>query len=69
MSEIVFIVQEDLEGGYTAKAVDKAIFTEADSVEELKNNIKEAIDTHFDEDNKPTLIKLHYTREEVFSYG
>jgi len=47
--EIIFIVEESLEGGYEARAVGESIFTEADNTDELKKNIAEAVRCHFNE--------------------
>ncbi|MBN2262268.1 MAG: hypothetical protein JW735_05105 [Prolixibacteraceae bacterium] len=66
MNEIIFVVNESDEGGYEAQALGHSIFTEADSVEELKNNIREAIQCHFDE-NAPKLVRLHFIKEEIFA--
>ena len=66
MSEIIFIVEESLEGGYEARALGESIFTDGDTVEELKQNIKEAIRCHFEE-NAPKIVRLHYVKEEVFA--
>jgi predicted RNase H-like HicB family nuclease len=66
MNEIIFVVNESNEGGYEAQALCHSIFTEADSVEELKENIREAIQCHFDE-NAPKLVRLHFIREEIFA--
>mgnify|MGYP001791601811 FL=1 len=66
MTEIIFIVEESLEGGYEAKALDHSIFTEADNIEELKQNVKEAVHCHFEE-NLPKMIRLHFVKEEVFA--
>ncbi len=67
MNEIIFLVEEALEGGYTAKALGESIFTEGDTMEEIKANIKEAVACHFDEGNKPKLIRLHLIKEEVIA--
>ncbi len=67
MNEIIFLVEEALEGGYTAKALGESIFTEGDTMEEIKANIKEAVECHFDEGNKPKLIRLHQIKEEVIA--
>jgi predicted RNase H-like HicB family nuclease len=53
MQELTFIAEEDLEGGYTARALGEAIFTEGDTVEELKANIREAVLAHFDDGEAP----------------
>jgi hypothetical protein len=66
MTEIIFIVEESLEGGYEAKALDYSIFTEADNIEGLKQNVKEAVRCHFEE-NMPKMIRLHFVKEEVFA--
>jgi hypothetical protein len=66
MNEIIFIVEESPEGGFEAKALGHSIFTEADSIEELKQNIREAIRCHFDVD-APSIVRLHYIKEEVFA--
>lgn len=67
MNEIIFLVEEALEGGYTAKALGESIFTEGDTMEDIKANIKEAVECHFDEGNKPKLIRLHLIKEEVIA--
>jgi predicted RNase H-like HicB family nuclease len=67
MNEIIFLIEEALEGGYTAKAIGEGIFTEGDTLEEIKKNIKEAVECHFEEDKKPKLIRLHMIKEEVIA--
>ena len=70
MSEIIFIVDKDLEGGLTARALGYAIFTEGEDMQELKSNIKDALRCHFDDEkNIPKVIRLHMLTEEVFSYA
>ena len=56
--EIVFSVQESPEGGYEARALDFSIFTQADSVEELETMIRDAVSCHFDNGEKPAIIRL-----------
>jgi predicted RNase H-like HicB family nuclease len=65
MNEIIFLIEEDLEGGYTARAMGESIFTEGETIEEIKKNIKEAVECHFDDEKKPKLIRLHMIKEEV----
>ena len=67
MAEIVFLIEDAPEGGYTAKALGYSIYTEADTWEALKIAIQDAVECHFDEDQKPKIIRLHYLREEVMS--
>ena len=58
-TEIIFVVQESSEGGYEAKALDHSIYTEADSVEELRSMVKDAVECHFENTNRPPII--HFT--------
>lgn len=67
MNEIIFLVEEAVEGGYNARALGESIFTEGDDVEQLRSNIREAVDCHFDEDHKPKVIRLHFVSEEVMA--
>lgn len=58
-TEIIFLVEDDLEGGYTARAIGESIFTQADSLEELKAFVRDAVYCHFaDEQTRPKLIRL-----------
>jgi predicted RNase H-like HicB family nuclease len=67
MNEVFFLVEEALEGGYTAKALGESIFTEGETLEELRINIKEAVHCHFEEDNLPKIIRLHLVKEELLT--
>ena len=67
MNEVIFLVEEAPEGGYTARALGEAIFTEAETLEELRANVREAVECHFDADGRPKIIRLHMVREEVIS--
>ena len=68
-SEIIFEVREDeVDGGFTARALGHSIFTEAETLEELRKNVLEAADCHFDEDAAaPKIIRLHFVRDEVLT--
>ena len=61
-SEIIFVVEESPEGGYVAKALGHSIFTEAESLSELKQMIRDAIRCHFEELHLPKMIRLHMVR-------
>ena len=67
MSEIIFLVENAVEGGLTARALGESIFTEADDLESLREQIRDAVDCHFETENKPKVIRLHFVREEVFA--
>ncbi len=69
MSEIIFEVQEDeMDGGYVATALGHGIVTQGDSLEELRQMVKDAVRCHFGEGNvdpMPKVIRLHFVRDEV----
>ena len=67
MEEVVFLVTESEEGGYTARALGVDIFTEADTLPELRTNIKDAVMCHFDDPKRPALIRLHFVKEEYLT--
>ena len=67
MTELIFIVTEAPEGGVIAQAVGYSIFTEADTMEELKDMVSDAVKCHFESDELPKMIRLHFTKEEVFA--
>lgn len=56
-TEIIFLVEEDVEGGFNARALGIPIFTQADSFDELRDMITDAIHCHFDDDT-PRIIRL-----------
>lgn len=64
-SEIIFTVAESPEGGYEARALGHPIFTESDTLEELKSAVQDAVRCHFDDDARPRLIRLHLVKDEV----
>lgn len=67
MCEIIFLVEEADEGGFTARAVNESIFTEGDTLDELRRNVREAVECHFEEHRAPKLIRLHIVREEILT--
>lgn len=69
-SEIIFIITEDVDGGYNARAEwpNRGIFTQGESREELIRNIREAVEVSFNEEEpKPRLAHLHFVRDEVIA--
>jgi hypothetical protein len=65
MNELIFLIEEAPEGGYTARALGHSIFTEADSLDGLREQVRDAVKCHFDEGQSPKIIRLHFVREEV----
>jgi len=67
VSEIIFVVEEAPEGGYTARALGESIVTQAESVADLHSRVREAVHCHFDEGAAPKVIRLHFVRDEVIA--
>jgi len=67
MNEIIFIVEEAAEGGFTARAMGASIFTEADTMAELHEQVRDAVRCHFEVAQMPKMIRLHFVREEVIA--
>jgi len=67
MEEMIFMVENAPEGGYTAKALGESIFTEAENLDDLRQQVRDAVKCHFDEGQGPRIIRLHFVREEVIA--
>jgi hypothetical protein len=69
MTEIVFLVEDAPEGGYTARALGESIFTEADDLQSLREMVKDAVNCHYDDrENRPKIIRLHTVRVIDFCF-
>jgi len=67
-SELVFLVEESAEGGYTARALGESIFTEADNMDDLRTMVRDAVACHFpDPKDQPAAIRLHCVHDEVIT--
>ena len=64
-SEIIFAVQESPEGGYEARALGHSIYTQASSLSDLKDLVRDAVRCHFDDASRPRVIRLHMVKDEV----
>lgn len=67
MIELVFIVEEAPEGGYTARALETSIVTEADDLPQLREAVRDAVRCHFDEADRPKVLRLHHVPDEVIA--
>jgi predicted RNase H-like HicB family nuclease len=68
MNEIIFQIEDDPDGGYNARALGLAIFTQADTWDELAANIREATEVYFTKpEEMPRIVRLHYVRDEVMA--
>ena len=63
MNEIIFVVEDAPEGGLAARSVGEAIFTQAATMPELHERVREAVRCHFEDGNQPKLIHLHFVGE------
>lgn len=68
MSELVFEVVADADGGYCAECLTESIFTQADSWDELRRNVLEAVSAFYFDSSAPARIRLHLVRDEVLSF-
>ena len=69
-NELIFLIEEDPEGGYNAKALGQSIFVQGDTLETLKSNIKDALECHFDtKEDIPGIIRFHMVHDEMFAYA
>ena len=67
MIEIIFVVEQAPEGGYTGRALGESIFIEADIEAELRVAVQDAVYCHFDDGKSPKVIRLHFVREELLA--
>jgi hypothetical protein len=64
LNEIIIVVEEAAEGGYSARALGASIVTEADTLAELRKAVRDAVKCHFDHGSAPSVIRLHFVRDE-----
>jgi hypothetical protein len=67
VTELVFLVEEAPEGGFTARALGPSIFTEADTLDQLHAQVRDAVTCHFEDGERPKVIRLHYVRDELLA--
>lgn len=67
VKELIFLVEESLEGGFEARALEAPIHTEADTLMALKDAIRDAVKCHYNDNNRPRIIRIHFVKEEVIT--
>jgi hypothetical protein len=67
MNEIIFVIEEAVEGDFAARALGESIFTEADTLDTLRQQVRDAVNCHFDDGKAPKVIRLHFVRDEVLA--
>ena len=66
-NELIFEVSQEQDGGYVAECLTENIFTQADTWEELRKNVREAVSAYYFDGKEPSTIRLHFIRDEVLS--
>ncbi len=66
-SELVFVVEEAPEGGYTARALGEAIFTEGDDLDRLRAMVRDAVICTFEDEDRPRALRLHLVHDELLA--
>ncbi|MDD3605420.1 MAG: 2-phospho-L-lactate guanylyltransferase [Kiritimatiellae bacterium] len=67
MSEIVFEVTQEADGGFVAECLNESIFTQADTWDELRRNVQDAISAFYFDRPHPSVVRLHLVRDEVLA--
>jgi hypothetical protein len=67
MGELVFEVTQESDGGFIAEALGENIVTEAETWEELRTNVLDAVDAYYFEEPKPAQLRLHLRKDEVLA--
>ena len=69
MNEIVFEITQDADGGFCAECLTESIFTQGDSWDELRANVREAVEAFYFDRPKPAGVRLHLVRDEMLALG
>jgi predicted RNase H-like HicB family nuclease len=69
VNEIVFAVTQEVDGGFVAECLTESIFTQGDTWDELRSNVKEAVEAYYFDRPRPAHVRLHLVRDEMFALG
>jgi predicted RNase H-like HicB family nuclease len=67
MNELVFEVTQEADGGFVAEALGESIITQADTWDELRDNVREAVAAFYFDQPAPVRLRLHLVRDEVLA--
>jgi predicted RNase H-like HicB family nuclease len=68
ITELLFLVEDDPEGGFCARALQTGIFVQGETMDEIRTAVREAIECHYENaDARPAVIRLHYVHDEVLA--
>jgi predicted RNase H-like HicB family nuclease len=69
VNEIVFEVNQEADGGFCAECLTESIFTQADTWDELRANVRDAVEAFYFDTQKPSAVRLHLVRDEMLALG
>ncbi len=67
MSELVFEVTQESDGGFVAEALGEDIVTQGDTWEELKANVKDVVKAFYFDGERPSYVRLHLRKDEILA--
>lgn len=65
--ELVFQVTQEADGGFVAECLSHDIFTEGDTWDALRANVREAVEAFFFDQPRPQAVRLHLVRDELLA--
>jgi hypothetical protein len=69
VNEIVFDITQEEDGGYCAECLTESIFTQGGTWDELRANVRQAVEAFYFDRPKPAAVRLHLVRDEMFALG
>ena len=69
MSDLIFEVAQEADGGFVAECLTEGIYSQGDSWDELRDNVREAVTAYYFDRAKPDGIRLHLVRDEYVAVG
>jgi len=69
VNEIVFEITQEADGGFCAECLTESIFTQGDTWDALRTNVKETVEAFYFDRPKPASIRLPLVRDEVLVTG
>ena len=67
MKEIIFEITQEADGGFVAECLTESIFSQADTWQDLRTQVIDAVEGYFFDQPKPDVIRLHFVRDEILA--
>ena len=67
LAEVIFLIEDAPKSGYVASALGASIVTQGDDLAELRRNVRDAVECHIEDGDRPRIVRLHFVRDEVFA--